>query len=123
MNANARSDFVIIYSRQTIEAYDDPIRFGIEDPTIHEGFEWKRGSDRVIPYLENKFRNIITYEVSTAAKRYYRSVYSLSDLISEVGGFVASISGICAFLVAIVHYFGSYWFVMNDIFYNRSLVG
>ena len=72
MNANVRSDFVVIYTRQTIEAYDDPLEIGIQNPVSHQGFEWKRGSDRVIPYWNRKFRNIITYEVSTTAKRYYR---------------------------------------------------
>ena len=53
--------------------------------------------------------------------QYYRTVYSILDLLSDMGGMTASFSSICVLLISGINYFGSYQFLMGDSFYSRQL--
>ena len=55
--------------------------------------------------------------------QYYRTVYSILDLLSDMGGMTASFSSICVLLISGINYFGSYQFLMGDSFYSRTESG
>ena len=83
-----------------------------------KGFKNTRLPTRGIPY-NNKYHNMVTYEVSTTHKRYFRSVYSILDFLSEMGGLFTAFGSLCFLVISSLNYFGSYQYLMAESFFNR----
>ena len=64
--------------------------------------------------------NSITYEVSTNGLKYFRRVYSFSDFLSELGGFSTALGSLFLLLIKGSNYYGSYHFVLAELFFRRS---
>ena len=47
---------------------------------------------------------------------YHRKVYSILDFLSELGGLYAAISTLCVISLVVVNFWGSYQFLMGDLF-------
>ena len=86
------------------------------------GFENTRLPTRGIPY-DNTFQNIVTYEVSTTHRQYYRSVYSILDFLSEMGGLFSAFGSLCLLVISSLNFNGSYQYLMRDNFYSRREIG
>ena len=71
-------------------------------------------------HYPNYFQNAVTFEVSLNQKHYIRKVYSLLDYFSELGGLFGFLARIFMFLATSLNYFGSYQFLMAELFYSRS---
>ena len=56
----------------------------------------------------------VTYELNL--DRYYqkRTVYSIPDYLSNIGGLSSAVQPICFLFVVIFQYRGSYMYIMND---------
>ena len=74
---------------------------------------------RSLPY-NNLFLNALTYEHSLDKIGYYRSVYSMLDFFSAIGGLFSAFGRTCLLAITALNYFGSFQFVMADNFYYRS---
>ena len=70
----------------------------------------------------NKIWNGVTYEMSLSSKRYFRRVYSIMDFFAEMGGLAGSFGSLSFAAVYCFNYFGSYQFVMAELFYDRFAV-
>ena len=62
------------------------------------------------------FQTAVTFEVSLNLTSYYRRVYSILDLLSDVGGLFGAISPLCLAITGFFQYYGPYQFVMADLF-------
>ena len=51
---------------------------------------------------------------------YFRRVYTILDLLSDLGGLFSSSKIICVVLLTIFQFYGSYQFVMNDLFSHNK---
>ena len=51
---------------------------------------------------------------------YVRKVYTILDILAEIGGLYSSISLICLFLVQAFQFRGAYQFVMGDLFTDKD---
>ena len=52
-----------------------------------------------------------------------RKVPTILDLFSELGGLFTSISRLFLLIISILNYFGSYQFLMAQMFYSKSNIG
>ena len=75
--------------------------------------------NRDLPY-KNRFQNAITYEVTLTLTRYFRRVYSILDFLSEIGGLFSTFTRLFLLIITGLNYFGSYQFVMRELFYDRA---
>ena len=60
-----------------------------------------------MPY-DRPFMNAVTYEVSATRDFNERKIYTVLDLVSDVGGLFGGLSPICFLLVSVFQYHGSY---------------
>ena len=67
----------------------------------------------------NKIWNGVTYEMSLSSNRYFRRVYGVMDFLSEMGGLFSIFASLSLAIVCGINYFGSYHFVMAELFYDR----
>ena len=67
----------------------------------------------------NKVWNGVTYEMSLSSKRYFRRVYGIMDFLAEMGGLFGAFGSLSLAIVVGINYFGSYQFVMAELFYDR----
>ena len=51
---------------------------------------------------------------------YFRRVYTTLDLLSDLGGLFASFKLICAAAITAFQFYGSYQFIMNDLFDDKK---
>ena len=98
------------------------MRIGNYFETTEDGFMNAKLPTRGLPY-DNKFQNAITYEVSINQKRYFRSVYSIMDYFSQIGGLLSLFGSFCLLIITCLNYFGSYQYLMGESFYDREEVG
>ena len=61
----------------------------------------------------------MTYEVNRMSKAYFRRVYTIMDFMSEMGGLFGAFGPLFLLIIVGLNYFGSYQFVMAEVFYNR----
>ena len=69
---------------------------------------------------KNRIWNGVTYEISLTSRRYFRRVYSIMDFLSDMGGLFGALGSIFLALAIGMNYFGSYQFVMAELFYERG---
>ena len=86
--------------------------FGVDDL---DGFAASLIPSRQLPY-KNNWQNAITIEMSSDRRYYFRKVYSILDLFSDVGGLYGAISPISIIILALVNFWSSYQFLMADLF-------
>mmetsp|Transcript_25997 Transcript_25997/g.32415 ORF Transcript_25997/g.32415 Transcript_25997/m.32415 type:complete len:160 (+) Transcript_25997:827-1306(+) len=118
MNYEARTDYVNFHVRTHVELNDHYMSIGSIGKETYSGFVKEVQQTRTLPYA-NTFWNAITYEVSLTQKRYFRTVFSLLEFFSAMGGLFAAFARICLLIITGVNYFGSYQFVMAETFYSR----
>ena len=68
---------------------------------------------------KNKFQNAVTYEMSLDKKIYIREVYTLLDLMGDLGGLFGALTPLFAAIVKLCQYEGAYQFIMHDMFIDR----
>ena len=56
----------------------------------------------------------IRYEVSTSRHLYTRTVYSIFDILSDVGGLISAFYPFCYAMVILFGYRGNYMYVLSD---------
>ena len=93
-------------TRTDMELEDNPLRFGLQAKN-QAGYEILKHPSRELPY-KNKFWNAITFEVSLDQRKYFRRVYALADLLSDLGGLSGALSPLCYAVVLSCQYRGSY---------------
>ena len=98
------------------------MRIGNYFEQTEDGFMNAKLPTRGIPY-DNTFHNAITYEVSTTQKRYFRSVYSILDFFSQIGGLLSLFASFCLLIITCLNYFGSFQFLMGESFFDRAEIG
>ena len=77
-----------------------------------EGFNVEIGISRELPY-DNRFWNAITFEVSSAQLETTRTVYTIMDLLKDVGGLFTAIGKIFGAIVMILQYRGMYMHITS----------
>lgn len=65
-------------------------------------------------------QNAVTFEMSLSNNRYFRRIYSIMDIVAELGGMFSAIGSITLLIITGLNYFGSYQFVMAELFYNSN---
>ena len=118
INPEQKEDYVNRYTRATVELSDNFFSIGNYFIETDEGFKNTRLPTRGIPY-NNKYQNIVTYEVSTTHNRYFRSVYSILDFLSEMGGLFTAFGSFCFLIINALNHYGSYQYLMAESFYSR----
>ena len=122
MNTYARTDYVNMYTRTNVEMNDHWFTLGGYFADQEKGFYSEAKPSRAMPY-KNQFQNAITYEVSRTEMTYFRSVYGIMSLLSEMGGLMFFLMQACLLCLTAFYCFSSYQFVMADTFYSRRQVG
>ena len=56
----------------------------------------------------NRVWNGVTYEISLNSRRYFRRVYTIMDLMSDMGGLFGAWATIVSMIIIGLNYFGSY---------------
>ena len=57
--------------------------------------------------------------MSLSSNSYLRRVYGIMDFLAEMGGLFGAIGSLSLAIVVSINYFGSYHFVMAELFYDR----
>ena len=65
-------------------------------------------------------QTMISYELSTVQINYYRQLDTILDLLSSLGGLFSALSLIFYCIVSLFHFYGSYQFIMEDLFTNEK---
>ena len=95
-----RTDIVKMIVRSQMDLNDYYINIGnvkIDDET---GFTSDTTSTRILPY-KNQMQNAITYELSQTRVVYTRTVYSILDFFSDIGGLQGALAPFFAIFVGI----------------------
>ena len=74
---------------------------------------------RVLPY-NNRFQNAITFEMSMNLNEYTRTVYSIMDFMSELGGLFSAITLIFGTIIGVLQYRGMYMIVTSLMLKSRE---
>lgn len=61
--------------------------------------------------------------MSLTNDHYFRRVYNFMDLIAEIGGLFTAFGSIFMLMTGALNYFGSYQFVMTELFYSSKKKG
>ena len=54
--------------------------------------------------------------MSMSRHEYFRRVYSVLDLVSDVGGLYGAVSPLCILLLICINFWSSYQFIAGDLF-------
>ena len=73
---------------------------------LETGFDIEKKNSRNVPY-KNLFQNTVTYEISLTRLHYTRIVYSILDLMKDVGGLFSAIGPLFGAVVSILQYKGA----------------
>ena len=115
LNSELRSDFVMQIYRNEIEMHDSILGLGASTMVVEKGYEIEQMPTREMIYTE-PFQNAITFEVSRQQRHYKRSVYTILDLLAQIGGLVGVMGIAGATCVQLFQYRGAYQFLMRDLF-------
>ena len=99
-------------SRTKLNLSDYQWDIGNLQTDVEEGFEVDIEVSRVLPY-DNRFWNAITFEVSSAQYETTRTVYTIMDLLKDVGGLFTAIGKIFGAIVMILQYRGMYMHITS----------
>ena len=122
LNPDARTEYVSMVTRINTELYDSPWTIAELDQEISDGHSIELQPSRTMGY-NNRIWNGVTYEISLTSKRYFRRVYGIMDFMAEMGGLFGAFGSIFLAMVVGFNYFGSYQFVMAELFYDRTSDG
>ena len=118
LNPDARTEYVRTVTRINTELHDSYFTVADFDQELSHGHSIELQPSRTMGY-NNKVWNGVTYEMSLSSKRYFRRVYSIMDFCAEMGGLFNVFGKLSLAAVVGVNYFGSYQFVMAELFYDR----
>ena len=85
----------------------------------HKGFDIDVTETRVLPY-NNRLQNAITFEMSMNLNEYTRTVYSIMDFMSELGGLFSAITLIFGTIIGVLQYRGMYMIVTSLMLKSRE---
>ena len=94
-------------TRNQANLLDSPWSVTSLETEVEKSFDIETTQIRNIPY-RNQFWNIITYEMNQTRIEYKRFVYSLIDLLGEIGGLFGAIMPLFTFLVTIFQFRGTF---------------
>ena len=115
-----RLDYVNMVQRSELELSD--VVYGIGGLFTAAGLRGFVLEDRPSRFMiyERPVQNAITFEISRNRDIYHRNVYTILDLLSEVGGFFGAIAPFCQGLVLMFQYDGVHTFVMSALFFTGN---
>ena len=102
-----------------IELHDELFDVGEATAENNDGYMIDREPNREMPY-DNRFQNAVTFEMSLSRRYFYRRIYNLLDMMSEMGGLFEMLNIFCLGIVQILQYHGVYQFLMNDLFVQKN---
>ena len=112
LSEKQRIDQVRMISRTKINLNDYQWDIGNFLQENEEGFDVEIGISRELPY-DNRFWFAITFEVSSAQLETTRTVYTVMDLLKDVGGLFTAIWKIFGVLEMILQYRGMYMHITS----------
>ena len=68
----------------------------------------------------NNMLNSVTFELSLSLDVYERQVYSLLDILSDIGGLYGCLRGIFHIIVLFFQFRGDHMFIMKDMFNSED---
>ena len=77
---------------------------------------------RLMPW-RNQFQNAITFEMNLNKKKYFRSVYSFLDFLSDLGGLFGATRPIILAILTVFNLYASYQFIMHELFIHSVKKG
>ena len=102
-------------NRSDLDLNDSLVNMGGLFKEQKKGFFIESLPARELPYL-NLFHNSITFEISLTNTVYYRRVYSVMDLLGDLGGLLGALMPISFVIVKIFHYRSSYMHITGEMF-------
>ena len=117
ISSGSRIDYVNIINRYTMQLNDSPFNIGSVTAEMDEGFSLTRLPNRELPYI-NTWQNAVTIEVSIDRINYNRKVYSNLEYAADLGGLYGAIAPVFGGVVFLINFWGSYQFIMDDLFYG-----
>ena len=114
-----RLEYINMVQRSELEMMDVVYGIGGLFADSALGFVLEESPRRFMTY-ERPFQNAITFEISRNRDIYHRDVYTILDLLSEVGGFFGAIAPFCHGLVHMFQYDGVHTFVMSALFFSGN---
>ena len=80
-----------------------------------KGFFIEHLPARELPY-RNLFQNSITFEISQTQTVFYRRIFSILDMMGNLGGLYGALVPLCLSIVRIFHYRSSYMHIAGEVF-------
>ena len=114
-----RTDYVHKILRTRYEMNDSIWNLGsmtLEDET---GFFSFREPNRELT-IENDVQTSVTFEMSFEQRVYNRKVYSVLDLLAELGGLFGTLGALSFMIIFLIQYRGVYQFIMADLFIEKG---
>ena len=115
MSSDARIEYVNVIERQEYNLNDSFMAFGQLTESDETGFITNQVPNRFIPY-KNNMLNSVTFELSLSLDVHERQVYSLLDILSDVGGLFGALSAVFFGIVSVFQYHGDHMFLTKDMF-------
>ena len=115
MVASGRKDYLEMINRSDLDLNDSLLNMGSVFNEQKKGFFIETLPARELPY-DNLFHNAITFEISLTNVVYYRRVYSVLDLMGDLGGLLGALTPLFFGIVKIFHYRSSYMHITGELF-------
>ena len=70
--------------------------------------------------FDSKVKTTVIFQLSRTQLNYLRQVDTCFDLLASLGGLLSALAIVCKTLVSLLQFYGSYQFIMHDLFTERK---
>ena len=100
LSYQSRSDFVKVITRSELVLSDNIFAVGGLMTEHKNAFFVESEANRLLPY-NNMFKNAVTFELSQNKRVFVRNVYTVLDIMGDLGGLFGALTPLFAMIVAI----------------------
>ena len=115
MSGKQRIEYINVIERQQFNLNDSFLTFGDLTLKSQTGFINTQVPNRVLNF-QNNILNAVTFELSLSLDVYERQVFSLLDILSDIGGLYGSLKVIFYIVITFFQWNGHHMYLMKDMF-------
>ena len=115
MSGKQRIEYINVIERQQFNLNDSILNLGELTLKSQTGFINTQVPNRVLNF-QNNMLNAVTFELSLSLDVYERQVFSLLDILSDIGGLYGSLKVIFYIVITFFQWNGHHMYLMKDMF-------
>ena len=115
MSGKQRIEYINVIERQQFNLNDSILNLGELTLKSQSGFINTQVPNRVLNF-QNNMLNAVTFELSLSLDVYERQVFSLLDILSDIGGLYGSLKVIFYIVITFFQWNGHHMYLMKDMF-------